>query len=224
MSQSTLQLRPLLPVHPSDADLLATTASLMQAMPGPLCGPLMSRLLELVCGTFCPGPDEDRAEQLSLALADYLWVRRVLHHDQVSPDALDAWVARTPIVFVRAALRACARFHQPVERARRHRESPESSGTGPVERDVVGFDWSHPSHWSPVKKPCRICGTPTNTRDDQDRPCDQECAKAEAVRERLGRRDGGATAGFADERVRPSLPAEPGTATHPDQHESESIR
>lgn len=93
----------------SDADLLAVTASLLDAMPGRTCGPKLSTLFEYVCSTCCPDGAADRAVRLELELAEYLNAWRVLPFAEASPAGLDVWAARAPLAFVRVALVACAR-------------------------------------------------------------------------------------------------------------------
>lgn len=51
----------------------------------------------------------------------------------------------------------------------------------------VDLDWSGPEHWNDqVTEPCRLCQTPTHSRDSQGRPIHQSCA-AELAAEQMGR-------------------------------------
>ncbi|MEV0732409.1 hypothetical protein [Polymorphospora sp. NPDC050346] len=60
------------------------------------------------------------------------------------------------------------------------------------------LDWTKPGHYDAEKAlPCRICGTPTHTRDYGGLPCDQACAQDEIAREVIGR----ASAVIPDERM-----------------------
>lgn len=55
---------------------------------------------------------------------------------------------------------------------------------------AVSLDWSDPIHWNHDElATCRLCGTPTHSRDAQDRPIHQSCA-ARLVAEQLGPRGG----------------------------------
>lgn len=69
----------------------------------------------------------------------------------------------------------------------------------------VSLDWSDPIHWNHDElADCRLCKTPTHSRDTQDRPIHQSCA-ARLVAEQLGPRGGR----VIDERF--PTPAEPAT-------------
>jgi hypothetical protein len=94
---------------PPNAELLSIVASLFDAMPGERIKAPLSRLIENVCATCCPEGGADRALRLELELAEYLVGWRVIRHEQESPAGLDAWAAKTPIVFLRAAVAGCAR-------------------------------------------------------------------------------------------------------------------
>src|SRR4051812_28805386 len=94
---------------PSDADLLRSTASLMDAMD--VLRPPLSRLVRLVCSVYCAGADAGtvRGDRLIEVLADYLHDRHVLPNRSANRCGLDAWAYRAPLVVVRAAVAACAR-------------------------------------------------------------------------------------------------------------------
>jgi len=54
----------------------------------------------------------------------------------------------------------------------------------------LSLDWSDPIHWDDDEKAdCRLCNTPTNSRDIQGRPIHQSCA-ARLVAEQIGPRGG----------------------------------
>jgi hypothetical protein len=54
----------------------------------------------------------------------------------------------------------------------------------------VSLDWSDPIHWDDDElAECRLCRTPTHSRDAQGRPIHQSCA-ARLVAEQLGPRGG----------------------------------
>ena len=60
----------------------------------------------------------------------------------------------------------------------------------------VDLDWSGPEHWDDeLVVPCRLCRTPTHSRDSQGRPIHQSCA-ADLAAEQVGRYSGR----LADER------------------------
>lgn len=62
----------------------------------------------------------------------------------------------------------------------------------------VHLDWSGPGHYEHGQSlPCRICATPTQTRDGQGAACHKSCAEDEIARELLG----AGRARIADERV-----------------------
>lgn len=93
---------------PSDAQLLFQLGLMLKSAPGPFLGPQLSTLVEHVCEAHCSAQATERAAELETALATYLNERRVLRFRQASPAGLDDWAASAPIVFVRAAVTACA--------------------------------------------------------------------------------------------------------------------
>lgn len=42
------------------------------------------------------------------------------------------------------------------------------------------LNWREGSHYEKHTKPCRVCGGPTNLRDDNSLPCHKVCAEQEA--------------------------------------------
>jgi hypothetical protein len=110
LKPASLRITAVVSEQPSDAELLATLGSLLAAVPGPFCGPQLSRLVSYVCATCAPAePAEWRALRLERELADFLNDRHVLNTAQATPNGLDEWAAGAPIVFLRAAVIACAR-------------------------------------------------------------------------------------------------------------------
>ena len=110
MSTTALPVLAVDTAAPSDAELLTTLGSLLAAVPGPFVGPRLSALVSYVCATCCPGePAGPRAQRLELELAEYLNAHHVLRTEQLSVAGLDDWAAGAPIVFLRAAIMACAR-------------------------------------------------------------------------------------------------------------------
>jgi hypothetical protein len=52
----------------------------------------------------------------------------------------------------------------------------------------LALDWSDPIHWDDDElADCRSCGTPTHSRDSQDRPIHESCA-LRLVIEQVGQR------------------------------------
>jgi hypothetical protein len=97
-------------VVPSDDELLLQLAAVLRSAPGPVLRPRLSALVERVCRTHCPAEAvAARAVRLETALAAYLHERHVLRFRQVAPAELDRWAHGAPLVFVRAAVAACAR-------------------------------------------------------------------------------------------------------------------
>jgi hypothetical protein len=63
----------------------------------------------------------------------------------------------------------------------------------------VRLDWSDPIHWEhDVLADCRVCHSPTQSRDAQERPAHQSCVETELAAERVGQR----SARVIDERFR----------------------
>lgn len=76
---------------------------------GPFLSLRLSTVVEHVCEAYCQASTAaERTRRLQLALAGFLNERRVLRFGQVSPAGLDDWAATAPVIFVRAAVRACA--------------------------------------------------------------------------------------------------------------------
>lgn len=97
-------------VAPSDDHLFLQLARVLRATPGPILGPRLSTLVEHVCRAHCPA-EAVAARAVETALAGYLHERHVLRFRQVTPAELDQWASGAPLVFVRAAVAACARCH-----------------------------------------------------------------------------------------------------------------
>ncbi len=96
----------------SDDHLFQQLARVLRATPGPVLGPRLSTLVEHVCRAHCPAEAvAARAVHLETALASYLHERHVLRFRQIKPAELDQWASGAPLVFVRAAVAACARCH-----------------------------------------------------------------------------------------------------------------
>jgi hypothetical protein len=103
-------------VVPSDDQLFLQLAVVLKATPGPVLRPRLSTLVEHVCQAHCPAEAvAARAEQLERALAAYLNDWRVLRFRQVKPAELDKWASSAPLVFVHAAVAACARCRDGME-------------------------------------------------------------------------------------------------------------
>lgn len=97
-------------VEPSDGQLLMELALVLRACAGPVLGPRLSTLVAHVCHAYCPAATADeRADRLDTVLADWLNEHRVLQEWQISVAGLDEWAAGAAIVFLRAAVCACAR-------------------------------------------------------------------------------------------------------------------
>lgn len=162
---------------PSDAGLLCSVASLLAAVPGPFVGPRLSKLVEYVCTTYCPGDDAcARALRLEVELAEYLHDWRVLRTAQVSPAGLDDWAAGAPIVFLRAAVAGCARHQDRAPAV--NTDSVLPAGEVVATKFSVTVDWSDPIHWdNDEKADCRLCRTPTQYREGHDRPLHPSCAE-----------------------------------------------
>jgi hypothetical protein len=102
--------RSLPTAQPSDSQLFLQLVTVLKSTSGPVLGRRLSALVEHVCRAHCPAEAvAERAEQLETALAAYLNERAVLRFRQVEPAELDKWAASAPLVFVRAAVAACAR-------------------------------------------------------------------------------------------------------------------
>lgn len=95
---------------PSDGQLLMELGLVLRGYAGPVLGPRLSTLVAHVCHAYLPAATADeRAEHLDTVLADWLNEHRVLTFEQVSVTGLDEWAAGAAIVFLRAAVCACAR-------------------------------------------------------------------------------------------------------------------
>jgi hypothetical protein len=96
---------------PADAELLKVAAAVLSTAPGPTLGACsLSSVLRLACSMSDAGREcQARAERLSQELAAYLQSRHVLRFGQATPAGLDAWAERAPVVFLHAAVGACAR-------------------------------------------------------------------------------------------------------------------
>jgi len=95
---------------PSDGQLLMELGLVLRSCAGPVLGPRLSTLVAHVCHAYLPAAAADvRAERLDTVLADWLNEHRVLTFEQVSVAGLDEWAAGAAIVFLRAAVCACAR-------------------------------------------------------------------------------------------------------------------
>ena len=75
---------------PTDADLLTTTASLLDAMPGARLTQPLSNILEYVCSISAP-EGRDRAVQLTEKLTNHLVDGMALRPGEASRAALDDW-------------------------------------------------------------------------------------------------------------------------------------
>jgi len=95
---------------PSDGQLLMELGAVLQGCAGPVLGPRLSTLVAHVCHAYCPARVADeRAEHLETVLGCWLNEHRVLRFRQVSPAGVDEWAAGAAVVFLRAAVAACAR-------------------------------------------------------------------------------------------------------------------
>lgn len=95
---------------PSDGQLLMELGLVLQGCVGPVLGPRLSTLVAHVCHAYCPATTADeRAAHLDTVLAGWLNEHRVLQERQISVAGLDEWAAGAAVVFLRAAVCACAR-------------------------------------------------------------------------------------------------------------------